>query len=206
MTSRCRSPCSRRVGVRDAAAHARKQGPSRPVSRATEVIATPSRPHGTIHSNGSRLLSTLTAKPCVAIPRRTCTPIEAILRAPSTQTPVKSGPSSARPARADALLGERGGDHPLHRAHVGERRRGRARSGSRRAGRGRGRSRGRRGRPRRSRCRARRTSRRDIGSSPAAVRRPRVYTGSCSSSSSVSGTSSRSRASRTRSCSASPCA
>ena len=59
----------------------------RPVSRSNEVIATPSSPHGTIHENGSRSFSTLTANPWVDTPRERCTPIDAILRS-STQTPV----------------------------------------------------------------------------------------------------------------------
>jgi hypothetical protein len=53
----------------------------------SEVIWTPSSPHGTIQLNGWRSFSTFTAKPCVVTPRATCTPIEAIFRF-SAQTPV----------------------------------------------------------------------------------------------------------------------
>ena len=68
----------------------------------TDVIRTPSRPHGTTHSNGCRSLSTLTAKPWVVTPRETWMPIEAILRS-STQTPVSPsrGPA-AMPSSASA--------------------------------------------------------------------------------------------------------
>ena len=52
-----------------------------------EVICTSGSPHATTQENGSSSFSTLTAKPCVAMPRETCTPIEAILRS-STHTPV----------------------------------------------------------------------------------------------------------------------
>ena len=65
----------------------------RRVSLMTEVIRTPSSPHGTIQENGCRSFSTLTAKPWVLTPRATCTPIEAIFRS-STHTPVKSRPSA----------------------------------------------------------------------------------------------------------------
>src|SRR5829696_6244542 len=67
----------------------RKQGrrPARPLSRATDVIRTWSIPHGTIHSNGWRSLSTFTARPCVVTPPETRTPIEAILESPA-HTPV----------------------------------------------------------------------------------------------------------------------
>ena len=56
-------------------------------SWAIEVIVTSGRPQAITHENGSRSLSTLTANPCVAMPRETCTPIEAILRS-CTHTPV----------------------------------------------------------------------------------------------------------------------
>jgi hypothetical protein len=53
----------------------------------SDVISTPSSPHGTIQPNGCRSFSMFTAKPWVVTPRATCTPIEAIFRF-STQTPV----------------------------------------------------------------------------------------------------------------------
>ena len=85
-----------------------------------EVIRTSGSPQATTHSKGCRSLSTLTAKPCVVTSRATCTPIEAILRSPS-QTPVKSRPSRGRARGAGhALVGERGDDRLLHRAHVGD--------------------------------------------------------------------------------------
>ena len=56
-------------------------------SRCNEVIATSGSPQATTQENGSRSFSTLTAKPCVVMPRETCTPIEAILRS-CTHTPV----------------------------------------------------------------------------------------------------------------------
>ena len=121
---------------------------------AIDVIRTPSSPQGIIHSNGCRSLSTLTANPWVVTPRATCMPIEPILRS-CTHTPVKSRPSSARAARCDAVLGQRGDHRPLEQAHEGDDVVGRARSGSRRAARGRGRSPCRRGRRRRCRCPAR---------------------------------------------------
>ena len=67
-----------------------------PVSLVTEVMRTPSRPHGTTHSNGCRSLSTLIAKPWVVTPRETWTPIEPILRS-STHTPVS-------PSRGPAVI------------------------------------------------------------------------------------------------------
>ena len=45
----------------------------------SEVIETPSSPHGTIHSNGCRSFSTLTASPWVVMPRLMWRPIEPIL-------------------------------------------------------------------------------------------------------------------------------
>ena len=83
-------------------------------SRAIEVIATPASPQGTIQENGSRSLSTLTAKPCVATPRETCTPIEAILRSP-TQTPGVVGALRGARARRDAFVGERRDERGLDR-------------------------------------------------------------------------------------------
>ena len=73
-----------------------------PVSLVIDVMRTPSRPHGTTHSNGWRSLSTLMAKPCVVTPRETWTPIEPILRS-STHTPVRPsrGPASM-PSSASA--------------------------------------------------------------------------------------------------------
>ena len=83
----------------------RKQGSERlrPVSFATEVIRTWSMPHGTIHSNGRRSLSTFTASPCVVTPPDTRTPIEAIF-ASSAHTPVRgvSRTSAAMPSSASA--------------------------------------------------------------------------------------------------------
>ena len=80
----------------------------------TEVIRTWSIPHGTIHSNGCRSLSTFTANPCVVTPRETCTPIEPILRSPA-HTPVRR----LAHLGGDALVGQRGDHRPLHRVHVG---------------------------------------------------------------------------------------
>jgi hypothetical protein len=56
-------------------------------SRAIEVIVTSGSPQAITHENGARSTSTLTANPCVEIPRETCTPIEAIFRS-CTHTPV----------------------------------------------------------------------------------------------------------------------
>ena len=61
---------------------------SAPSSRASEVIATPSIPQGTIHSNGCRSLLTFTASPCVVTPRLTCTPIEPIFALPGVDGPI----------------------------------------------------------------------------------------------------------------------
>src|SRR3954452_21576588 len=73
----------------------RSGSPLRCPSRMSDVMRTPSSPHGTTHSNGCRSFWTLTAKPWVVTPLETCTPIDAILRS-SAQTPVKSAPSSVR--------------------------------------------------------------------------------------------------------------
>ena len=61
--------------------------PEPSVSTASDVICTSGRPQATTQPKGSRSFSTLTAKPCVEMPREMCTPSEAILRS-STQTPV----------------------------------------------------------------------------------------------------------------------
>ncbi len=77
---------------------------SAPSSRLSEVIETPSIPHGTTHSNGCRSLLTLTASPCVVTPRLTWSPIEPILRVP-TQTPVRPSIVLARtPASPSASI------------------------------------------------------------------------------------------------------
>ena len=70
VTIRCRSPNAWAIWK---AARLRKQliAPVRPVSTYSDVIRTPSIPHGTIHSNGWRSQSTLTAKPCMVTPRET---------------------------------------------------------------------------------------------------------------------------------------
>ena len=107
-----RRPRAKRAADRARArprAAARAVAPAARSPRATDVICTPSSPHGTTQPNGARSLSTLIAKPCVVTPRETCTPIEAILRSPA-QTPVKSGPSSGRARAADAGVGERRDD------------------------------------------------------------------------------------------------
>ena len=68
-------------GVGDALAKtAERLTLARPSSCASEVIVTSGSPQATTQENGSRSLSTLTAKPWVVTPRETCTPIEAILR------------------------------------------------------------------------------------------------------------------------------
>ena len=74
-----------------------------PVSFDTEVTRTWSIPQGTIHSNGWRSLSTLTASPCVDTPPDTRTPIDAIFESPA-QTPVKgvSRGSASTPSSASA--------------------------------------------------------------------------------------------------------
>ena len=59
----------------------------------------------------------MTAKPCVVIPRETCTPIEAILRSPHPHAGVVDALPVAR-ARAHALLGKRLDDRVFHRAQV----------------------------------------------------------------------------------------
>src|SRR3954468_4718218 len=101
VTRRCRRPNASQNAW---AIRRRKQGRCSPwpVSFVTEVMRTPSSPHGTTHSNGWRSLSTLIAKPCVVTPRETWTPIEPILRS-STQTPVRPsrGPA-AMPSSASA--------------------------------------------------------------------------------------------------------
>jgi len=60
-------------------------------------------PHGTIHSNGWRSLSTFTASPWVLTPPDTRTPIEAIFESP-THTPVNgvSRGSATIPSSASA--------------------------------------------------------------------------------------------------------
>src|SRR5215213_4816772 len=101
-TSRCRAS---NAPAKRYASRLRKHGSDgeRPVSRATEVTCTRSIPQGTIHSNGSRPLSTFTASPCIETPSRTRTPIEAILASPA-QTPVSgvARGSATTPSSASA--------------------------------------------------------------------------------------------------------
>ena len=86
LTSRCRRPSARATSY-DARRRKHFIRPARPVSRSSEVMVTPSSPHGTIQENGSRSFSTLTANPWMLTPRDRCTPIDAIFRS-STHTPV----------------------------------------------------------------------------------------------------------------------
>ena len=82
-TRRWRRSCASTEAVGHALAEAgRAPAPDRRSSRAIEVMLTSGSPQATTHENGSRSLSTLTAKPWVVTPRETCTPIEAILRSP----------------------------------------------------------------------------------------------------------------------------
>src|SRR5581483_7122739 len=78
---RWRAACSAAGGdAHEYAIRLRKQAMPSPrpfVSAASEVICTPGSPQATTQENGSRSFSTLTAKPCVEIPRETCTPSEA---------------------------------------------------------------------------------------------------------------------------------
>ena len=117
LTSRCRRP--RASATRHCTRRRKHFIPpdTRPVSATSDVICTPSSPHGTIQLNGSRSLSTFTANPCIETPRERWTPIDAILRSP-TQTPVNRCPSCGRDRAADALVSERRHQRVLQQTHV----------------------------------------------------------------------------------------
>ena len=94
-TRRWRARAPRRSGSAIALAEAGAWRRRAPVSRRPRSSRTWSIPQGTIHSNGWRSLSTFTAKPCVVTPRRTCTPIEPILRVAGPDA--GHGPRARRP-------------------------------------------------------------------------------------------------------------
>ena len=83
-------------------------------SAAIDVIVTSGSPQATTQLNGSRSLSTLTAKPCDETPCEMCTPTDAILCSP-THTPTCLWPSLCR---LDTRVGQRGHERLLHREDV----------------------------------------------------------------------------------------
>ena len=72
----------------------------RPVTRLMVVTPASLIPHGTKVSKASRLLLQLIAKPCIAVPRATRSPIAAIFRsgvAPSPRIHTPERPSTCSP-------------------------------------------------------------------------------------------------------------
>ena len=138
LTSRCRRPSA---SATRHAARRRKHficPATRPVSSISEVICTPSSPHGTIQLNGWRSFSTLTANPCMVTPRGD---VHADRRDLAVADPDAGvvGPLVGPRPRGHALVGERRHQRVLQQSARTPRRRRRARSDSRRAGRDRGR-------------------------------------------------------------------
>ena len=119
VTIRWRRPNASREGVGGALAEAVDRPRASP-PRAATSSARPGSPQATTQLNGSRSLSTLTAKPCIDTRREMWTPIERDL---AVADPDAGELVALARSRGNAGVGERVDERALHRgdvlAHVG---------------------------------------------------------------------------------------